>query len=92
MKCSNFYNAQKVPSFYEVKIEPDGPGSFLLSMDIGHGTLIAMWVTFGVASLLFWARLLVQINIVKRLGRDDYLMLAAWVSMDIPRALVEDLF
>ncbi|KAJ5376507.1 hypothetical protein N7509_013393 [Penicillium cosmopolitanum] len=51
-------------------------------MDIGHGTLIAMWVTFGVASTLFWARLLVQINIVKRLGRDDYLMLAAWIAIN----------
>jgi hypothetical protein len=57
------------------------PFSSYERVNIGHGTLIAIWVTFGVASLIFWTRMLVQIRYMKRLGIDDYLMLAAWVSL-----------
>lgn len=55
------------------------PFSSYERVNIGHGTLIAVWVTFGVASLVFWTRIVVQLNLGKRPGIDDYLMLAAWV-------------
>lgn len=62
------------------------PFSSYERVNIGHGTLIAIWATYGVTTLVFWTRMLVQIKFVKRLGIDDYLMLAAWVSITIPEA------
>lgn len=50
-------------------------------VNVGYDTLVGIWITFGITTLIFWARIFVQMRIVRRLGTDDYLMLAAWVRI-----------
>lgn len=67
------------------------PSSYEL-VNVGYGTLVGIWITFGITTLIFWARIFVQMRIVRRLGIDDYLMLAAWVRFHfLLMAMVVDL-
>lgn len=55
------------------------------------GALVAIWVLFGISSVVMVLRLFAQVSVLRRLGLDDGLMIVAWVSVKIvPKDRVVD--
>jgi hypothetical protein len=47
--------------------------------DQGKGVFIGVTVTFVIASIIFFARLISRFGITKHKGWDDFFIIAAWV-------------
>lgn len=47
------------------------------------GALIAIWVLFGVSSVVMVLRVFAQATVIRRPSLDDGLMIAAWVSVEV---------
>jgi hypothetical protein len=66
-----------LPQSKELSQESPPPSG---DVSIQSNALIAIWVLFGITSVVMILRIFSQLKVVRRPGLDDGLMILAWVS------------